>query len=169
MKTLIVLGAILFTGVVHAQVTSNAQQSSQSDSVAQGTIQFSQTPEYTHQTIENVSAPVLGAYASSFSQMNCSSTAQAGVAVAGFSLVGGASKDSHTCVMEVAAAETVRQSTVTDSPVIKAKLQEAATAIRCQVSREVWLAYKAAGLDCKGLVPDDLKRTDTQPENYRVQ
>lgn len=162
---ILALGAI---GHAQAQSSSVATQSSASQSTAQGTIQFSQTPEHTTETVRNVSAPVLGAYASSFSQMNCGQTVQFGGAIAGVSLVGGASHSLQDCKLEVAAAETVRQSTVTDDTVTKDKLQKAAVLIRCQVSKEVYDAYRAAGFDCS-LKPAELQsRTDTQPANYRV-
>lgn len=168
-KILIALVTALMMGGAYAQSSSVANQTSQSQSVAQGTIQFSQTPEHTTETVRNVSAPVLGAYAGSFSQMGCGSTTQGGMAFAGFSVVGGTSVGMKDCVLEVAAAETVRQSTVTEDPGSKAALQAAAVAIRCQVSAEVYKAYQAAGLDCKGLKPAGLEtREDTQPANYRV-
>lgn len=168
MKKAFIIGVLALSGVAHAQSSSTASQTSQSQSVAQGTIQFSQSPADTTSTVRNVSAPVLGAYAASFNQLNCGQTAQGGVAFAGFSLAGGGSKDSASCVLETAAAETARQSTITASEEKKEKLQDAAIAIRCQVDRKVWLAYKAAGLDCKGLKPDNLERADTQPESTRV-
>jgi hypothetical protein len=150
MKKILVIGAFVFAGVAHAESSvSTAEQTSTSQSVAQGTIQFSQTPEHTTETVRNVSAPVLGAYASSFSQMNCGQTAQGGFAVAGFSGVFGASKDSHTCVLEVAAAEMVRQSTVTADPQEALALRHAANGVRCQVSEEVYNAMQDAGFDCK--------------------
>jgi len=162
---ILALGAI---GHAQAQSSSVATQSSASQSTAQGTIQFSQTPEHTTETVRNVSAPVLGAYASSFSQMNCGQTVQFGGAIAGVSLVGGASHSLLDCKLEVAAAETVRQSTVTDDATTKTNLQKAAVLIRCQVSKEVYDAYRAAGFDCS-LKPAELQsRTDTQPANYRV-
>lgn len=168
------LAVILFAiaGVAHAQVsetTAVASQTSASNSTAQGTIQFSQTPEHTTETVRNVSAPVLGAYAGSFSQMNCGQTVQMGAAMAGFSIVGGASHSLQDCKLEVAAFETSRQSTITDDPSLKLGLQKAAVAIRCQVSEEVYRAYVAAGLDCLGLKPSELhSRTDDQPANYKV-
>lgn len=153
MKKICLIGALLFTGVAHAQVSSTAQQSSASSSTAQGTIQFSQSPADTTSTVRNVSAPVLGAYASSFSQLNCGQTVQAGVAFAGASIVGGASHSLYDCKLEVAAAETARQSTIASDPDVKESLQAAAIAIRCQISPEIYAAYLAAGLDCKGLSP----------------
>lgn len=154
MKTFLLIGAILFTGHAYADSISQANQTSTSQSVAQGTIQFSQTPEHTTETIRNVSAPVLGAYASSFSQMNCGQTAQGGFAVAGFSGVFGASKDSHTCVLEVAAAEMVRQSTVDADNSMK--LKQAAVNVRCQISEEVYNAMQDAGFVCSRQ-PADMK------------
>jgi hypothetical protein len=162
---ILALGAV---GHAQAQSSSTATQSSASQSTAQGTIQFSQTPEHTTETVRNVSAPVLGAYAASFSQMNCGQTVQFGGAIAGVSLVGGASHSLLDCKLEVAAAETVRQSTVTDDTTTKANLQKAAVLIRCQVSKEVYDAYRAAGLDCSLKPSELLSRTDTQPANYRV-
>lgn len=148
--------------------SASAQQTSTSQSVAQGSITFAQNPQDQHltETVHNVSAPVLGAYAGSFSQMGCGSTSQAGIAVAGLSLVGGASRSMQDCVSEVAANETMKQSTA--DPEHAPQLRAAAIGIRCQVSRAVWLAYRKAGLDCMGLTPDDLKRTDTQPESTKV-
>ncbi|KPD17232.1 hypothetical protein ADM96_20160 [Burkholderia sp. ST111] len=100
--------------------------------------------------------------------MNCGQTVQFGGAIAGVSLVGGASHSLLDCKLEVAAAETVRQSTVTDDSTTKAGLQKAAILIRCQVSKEVYDAYRAAGFDCS-LKPAELEsRTDSQPANYRV-
>jgi hypothetical protein len=167
MKKLTLLIA-LFAAIGHAQAqsTSSANQTSTSQSVAQGSIQFSQNPEHTSETIRNVSGPVLGAYASSFSQMNCSSTAQAGLAVAGFSVAGGASKDSQSCVYEVMAAESVRQSTVTTDTRIAAKLQQAAINARCMISAEATKIMEAAGLTCQTRVEE---RTDTQPASTRVE
>lgn len=163
----ILFAALLVPSIVFAQAsTSTAQQEANSQSVAQGTIQFSQTPEHTSQTIRNVSAPILGAYASSFSQMNCASTAQAGVAVAGFSIAGGASKDSPSCVLEVAAAELARQSTI-DAENAKA-LQQAAIGVRCQISEEVYNAMRDAGFACSRKPKAMQSRTDDQPASTRV-
>jgi hypothetical protein len=166
----IVVATILALGVssqAHADATSaTASQESAATSTAQGTIQFSQEPEHTTQTVRNVSAPVLGAYASSFSQMNCSSTVQVGGAIAGVSLVGGASRDSQTCVLEVAAAELSRQSTI--DALNADQLRRAAINVRCQISDAVYDAMRAAGFAC-ALKPKDMaSRTDTQPANYRV-
>lgn len=148
MKRIIFAAALLACAPAFAQSSSTATQASTSQAVAQGSIQFSQTPADSHisETMRNVSAPILGAYAASFSQMNCSSTAQAGMAVAGFSLAGGASKDSHSCVLEVAAAELARQSAI--DPVRRKTLQVAAINIRCQISEEVYNAMRDAGFDC---------------------
>ncbi|WP_454871742.1 hypothetical protein [Paraburkholderia xenovorans] len=173
MNTKFAVALILALGVAgqaqaQTSTTATATQQSAATSTAQGTIQFSQEPEHTSQTVRNVSAPVLGAYAASFSQMNCGQTTQAGVAFAGFSAVGGSSNSLLDCKLEVAAAETVRQSTVTDDSTTKTNLQKAAVLIRCQVSKEVYDAYRAAGFDCS-LKPAELQsRTDTQPANYRV-
>ena len=169
-KTLIV-AAIVALGIAgHAQADSNssAQQSSTSQSVAQGSIQFSQTPADTHvsETVRNVSAPILGAYASSFSQMNCSSTTQGGIAFAGFSAGGGSSKDSATCVLEVAAAELTRQATV--DPVNHDALVQAAIGVRCQLTPEVYNAMRDAGFDCKRKPKELISRTDDQPASTRV-
>lgn len=164
--TAIAIVALLVAGHAQAQSTSTAEQTSTSSSVAQGSIQFSQTPEHTTETVRNVSAPVLGAYASSFSQMNCSSTAQGGFAVAGFSMVGGASKDSRSCVLEVAAAEMTRQSTV-DAEHASA-LRSAAIGIRCQISPEIYDAMVDAGFECKRKPKELISRTDTQPESTRI-
>ena len=171
MKTSLIAVAILALGIAgHAQAdsTSNAQQTSTSQSVAQGTIQFSQTPADTHvsETVRNVSAPILGAYASSFSQMNCSSTTQGGIAFAGFSAGGGSSKDSATCVLEVAAAELTRQATV--DPLNHDALVSAAIGVRCQVSAEVYNAMRDAGFDCKRKPASLVSRTDDQPVSTRV-
>jgi hypothetical protein len=163
----ILFTALLFPSLAFAQAaSSSAQQEATSQSVAQGSIQFSQTPEHTSQTIRNVSAPILGAYASSFSQMNCASTAQAGVAVAGFSIAGGASKDSPSCVLEVAAAELARQSTIDAKNA--AALQTAAIGVRCQISEEVYNAMRDAGFTCNRKPKSMHSRTDDQPENYKV-
>jgi hypothetical protein len=171
MKTSLIAVAILALGIAghaQAQSTSNAQQSSNSQSVAQGTIQFSQTPADTHvsETVRNVSAPILGAYASSFSQMNCASTTQGGIAFAGFSAGGGSSKDSASCVLEVAAAEITRQSTI--DPDNAQALRSAAIGIRCQVSPEVYNAMRDAGFDCKRKPKDLVSRTDDQPASTRI-
>ncbi|WP_075357894.1 hypothetical protein [Caballeronia sordidicola] len=174
MKTSLIAVAILALGIAgHAQAdsTSNAQQTSTSQSVAQGTIQFSQTPADTHvsETVRNVSAPILGAYASSFSQMNCSSTTQGGFSIAGFSGALGSSKDSNSCVLEVAAAEITRQATVTEDPVTKVWMGKAAMNIRCRISPEVHDALEEAGYPCGKNVPSEMKsRTDDQPASTRV-
>lgn len=173
MKTKIIAVALIAIGVAgHAfadTTTANASQAANSSATAQGSIEFSQTPADSHisETVRNVSAPVLGAYASSFSQMNCSSTTQGGLAVAGFSGVFGSSKDSQSCVLEVASAELTRQSTIDSTH--KEALQTAAIGVRCQVSEEVYNAMIDAGLDCKRKPKSMQNRTDTQPTNYRVQ
>lgn len=170
-KTTAILVLALAATAAHAQTTSTATQSSASNSVAQGTIEFSQSPADQHlsETVRNVSAPVLGAYAASFSQLNCGQTVQFGGAIAGVSVVGGASHSLQDCKLEVAAAETARQSTIASDPEVKAGLQAAAIAIRCQVDPVIYRAYVAAGLDCKGLKPEGMEsRTDEQPANYRV-
>ena len=151
--------AILGIGHAQAQSTSTAEQTSTSQSVAQGSIQFSQTPEHTTATVRNVSAPVLGAYASSFSQFNCAQTTQGGFAVAGFSGVIG-------CVLEVAAAEMTRQSTVDAEHA--AALRSAAIGIRCQISPEIYDAMVDAGFECKRKPKELISRTDTQPESTRI-
>lgn len=169
-STAVAILLALVVGHAQAQSSSTAQQSSNSQSVAQGSISFSQSPADQHltETVRNVSAPVLGAYASSFSQMNCSSTAQAGMAVAGFSVVGGASKDSHSCVLEVAAAEIVRQATVTSSERARQMLADAAIGIRCQISPEVYDAMRDAGFECKRKPKTLTAREETQPESTRI-
>lgn len=140
--------AAISTATYAADATSTANQQSSSQAVAQGSIQFSQTPADSHitETVRNVSAPVLGSYAFAASQLSCGSTTQGGFAVAGFSGVFGGSKDSPTCLLEVAAAEIVRQSTV--DPIRKEALQVAAINIRCQVSWQVYYALTDAGFDC---------------------
>lgn len=172
MKKNLTVALILALGVIgHATAqttTATASQQSSSNSVAQGSIQFSQTPEHTSETVRNVSAPVLGAYASSFSQMNCSSTAQGGLAVAGFSVVGGASRDSASCVLEVAAAEMTRQSTVTNDEVQRLRLQQAAINARCLISEELYNAMTDAGLSCSRKPATMTAREDSQPEPTRI-
>lgn len=160
---LLALGA----GHAQAQSTSSANQTSTSQSVAQGTIQFSQTPADTHvsETVRNVPSMALGAYASSFSQFNCASTAQGGMSVAGFGIAGGASKDSKSCVYEVMAAESVRQSTVTKDAELAAKLQQAAINARCMISAEATKISEAAGLTCQTRVEE---RADSQPASTRI-
>lgn len=144
----IALLAAISTATYAADATSSAQQTSTSQSVAQGSITFSQTPADQHltETVHNVSAPILGSYAFAASQLSCGSTTQGGFAVAGFSGVFGSSKDSESCVLEVAAAETVRQSTV--DPIRKEALQVAAINIRCQVSWQIYYALTDAGFNC---------------------
>lgn len=164
--TAAVIVAILGIGHAQAQSTSTAEQTSTSQSVAQGSIQFSQTPEHTTSTIRNVSAPILGAYASSFSQFNCGQTTQGGFAVAGFSGAFGSSKDQKSCVLEVAAAEMTRQSTV-DATNAEA-LRSAAIGIRCQISEEIYNAMRDAGFECKRKPKELVSRTDTQPESTRI-
>lgn len=165
-----VTAAVIITalGIGHAQAqsTSEANQTSTSQSVAQGSIQFSQTPEHTTETVHNVSAPVLGAYASSFSQFNCGQTTQGGFAVAGFSGAFGSSKDQRSCVLEVAAAEMTRQSTVDAEHA--AALRSAAIGIRCQISPEIYDAMVDAGFECKRKPKELISRIDTQPESTRV-
>lgn len=165
-----VTAAVIITalGIGHAQAqsTSTAQQNSSSNSVAQGSIEFSQSPEHTSSTVRNVSAPVLGAYASSFSQFNCGQTTQGGFAVAGFSGVLGTSKDQKSCVLEVAAAEMTRQSTVDAEHA--AALRSAAIGIRCQISPEIYEAMVDAGFECKRKPKELISRTDTQPESTRI-
>lgn len=169
LASLLTIGAI---GHAQAQVSSTATQSSASQATAQGSIQFSQSPADQHltETVRNVSAPVLGAYASSFSQFNCGQTTQGGVAVAGFSAAFGSSKDQHSCVLEVAAAETARQSTITTDPAEARALRNAATNMRCQINGQVYKAMVAAGIACP-VKPrsEDMERSDTQPESTRVE
>ncbi|MDR5813354.1 hypothetical protein QCE62_07075 [Caballeronia sp. LZ033] len=164
--TAIAIVALLGAANAHAQSTSSATQTSTSQSVAQGQIEFSQSPEHTSSTVRNVSSPVLGAYASSFSQFNCGQTTQGGFAVAGFSGAFGSSKDQRSCVLEVAAAEMTRQSTV--DPDNAAALRSAAIGIRCQISNEIYDAMRDAGFDCKRKPKEMVDRTDTQPESTRV-
>ncbi|WP_250512664.1 hypothetical protein [Caballeronia sp. INDeC2] len=157
---------LLGIGHAHAQSTSEANQTSSSQSVAQGSIQFSQTPEHTTQTVRNVSAPILGAYAASFSQFNCGQTTQGGFAVAGFSGAFGSSKDQRSCVLEVAAAEMTRQSTVDAEHA--AALRAAAIGIRCQISEEIYQAMRDAGFECKRKPKELISRQDSQPESTRI-
>lgn len=164
--TAIAIVALLGAGHAQAQSTSSAQQSSTSQSVAQGSIKFSTNPEHTSQTLHNVSAPILGAYASSFSQFNCGQTTQGGFSVAGFSGVLGSSKDQRSCVLEVAAAEMTRQSTVDVEHA--AALRSAAIGIRCQVSPEIYDAMVDAGFECKRKPKELISRADTQPESTRI-
>jgi hypothetical protein len=168
MKRVLILGALLISTGAFAQATSTANQTSQSQSVAQGTIQFSQSPEHTEATVRNVSAPILGAYASSFSQFNCGQTTQGGMAVAGFSAAFGSSKDQKSCVLEVAAAETARQSTITPDASEATKLRQAANNMRCQISGEVYDAMIDAGLTCSKKPSDRISRSDSQPESTRI-
>lgn len=164
--TAIAIVALLGASHAQAQSTSTAQQSSNSQSVAQGSIQFSTNPEHTSETVRNVSAPVLGAYASSFSQFNCGQTTQGGFAVAGFSGAFGSSKDQRSCVLEVAAAEMTRQSTV-DAENATA-LRRAAIGIRCQISPEIYDAMIDAGFECKRKPKELVDRTETQPASTRI-
>ncbi len=164
--TAIAIVAFLGTAHAHAQSTSTAQQTSTSQSVAQGSIQFSQTPEHTTETVRNVSSPVLGAYASSFSQFNCGQTTQGGFAVAGFSGVFGSSKDQKSCVLEVAAAEQARQATI--DPDARDALLESAVGIRCQINEEIYNAMRDAGFECKRKPKELISRTDSQPESTRI-
>lgn len=165
--TAAVIVALLGIGHAQAQSSSTAQQSSNSQSVAQGSITFSQSPADQHlsETVRNVPSMALGAYASSFSQFNCASTAQGGMSVAGFGIAGGASKDSKSCVFEVMAAESVRQSTVTKDADLAAKLQQAAINARCMISADATKIMEAAGLTCQTRVEE---RADTQPESTRI-
>lgn len=169
MKKILIIGiALLFSTGAFAQASSNAQQTSQSQSVAQGSIQFSQTPEHTDSTVRNVSAPILGAYASSFSQFNCGQTTQGGFAVAGFSGAFGSSKDQKSCVLEVASAETARQSTITPDVAESARLRQAAINMRCQISAEVYNALVDAGMTCSKKPSELRSRTDDQPESTKI-
>jgi hypothetical protein len=165
--TAVAIVALLGIGHAQAQSTSaTATQTSAANSVAQGSIEFSQTPEHTSQTVRNVSAPILGAYAASFSQFNCAQTTQGGFAVAGFSGAFGSSKDQRSCVLEVAAAEMTRQSTVdTDNA---AALRAAAIGIRCQISEEIYDAMRDAGFECKRKPKELISRTDSQPGSTRI-
>lgn len=159
---------LLALGIGHAQAqsTSTAQQSSNSQSVAQGSIQFSTNPEHTSETVRNVSAPILGAYASSFSQFNCGQTTQGGFAVAGFSTAFGSSRDQKSCVLEVAAAELARQATI--DPDARDALLESAVGIRCQINEEIYNAMRDAGFECKRKPKELVSRTDTQPASTRI-
>ncbi|MDR5815833.1 hypothetical protein QCE62_19790 [Caballeronia sp. LZ033] len=164
--TAVAIVALLGAANAHAQSTSSATQTSTSQSVAQGQIEFSQSPEHTSSTVRNVSSPVLGAYASSFSQFNCGQTTQGGFAVAGFSGAFGSSKDQRSCVLEVAAAEMTRQSTV--DPDNAAALRSAAIGIRCQISEEIYQAMRDAGFECKRKPKTLTAREETQPESTRI-
>ncbi|AMM14214.1 hypothetical protein AX768_09030 [Burkholderia sp. PAMC 28687] len=169
MKTSLIAVAILALGIAghaQAQSTAVAQQQASSDAKSFGALTIASNPEHTSETVRNVSAPILGAYASSFSQMNCSSTTQGGIAFAGFSAGGGSSKDSATCVLEVAAAELTRQATV--DPLNHDALVSAAIGVRCQVSAEVYNAMRDAGFDCKRKPASLMSRTDDQPASTRV-
>jgi hypothetical protein len=153
-KTLLTLALLTLAGASYAQSSSTANQSSASQAVAQGSIQFSQSPADQHltETVRNVSAPVLGAYASSFSQFNCGQTTQGGASVAGFSAAFGSSKDQRSCVFEVLAAELARQSTI--DIVHAAALHQAAINARCLISREAQQAIEAAGLTCQTTIKE---------------
>lgn len=169
MKTsLTAIAIVALLGAVHAQAqsTSTAQQTSTSQSVAQGSIQFSQTPESTTSTVHNVSAPVLGSYAFSASQLNCGQTTQGGFAVAGFSGVFGSSTSPLDCKLEVAASELVRQSTV--DALHRDALLNAALGVRCVLSEEVYQAMIDAGLECKRKPKELTSRTDDQPASTKV-
>jgi len=181
MKRIIAALAVLFAVTAHAQVagtnslnTSTASQAASLNSgEGNGNTINSYAPEHQSITERNVSAPIEGAFAASFNQLNCGQTAQGGVAVAGFSLTAGASKDSFSCVLETAAAESTRQSTVTADPAVKAALQTAAVAIRCQISPEIYRAYEAAGLNCMGLKPNGYDKRNppvvTNTDGQKVQ
>lgn len=162
----IVLALSLAANLAHSQTSASAQQESNSAATSFGSMTFSQTPEHTSSTINNVSAPILGAYASSFSQFNCGQTTQGGFAVAGFSGAFGSSKDQKSCVLEVAAAELARQSTIDARNATK--LQDAAIQIRCRINKEVYEAMKDAGFDCKKKPDELISRTDDQPPSLRV-
>lgn len=166
MKKYLIVAALLAAGHAYADTTASSQQTATTTSTAQGTIQFSQSPENTRSTVNNVSAPILGSYAFAASQMSCGSTTQGGFAVAGFSGVFGSSKDSATCVLEVAASELTRQSTVDAENA--AALRNAAIGVRCQISEEVYLAMQDAGFTCKRKPREMHSRTDDQPANYKI-
>jgi hypothetical protein len=166
------LVALALTIAGHAQAdttTASAQQQATSQAVAQGSIQFSQSPADTSATIRNVSAPILGSYAPAMAPFSCAPTTQAGVAFAGFSIGGGGAVDKKSCVLLSAASETVRQAVNTAgiSTVERDKMLTAANNMRCQVSAEVYHALIDAGIPCSR-APDDLPRAETQPVSTRV-
>lgn len=72
------------------------------------------------------------------------------------------------CVLEVAAAETARQSTITTDAKQRAALQQAAINMRCQVNEAVYNALIAAGLTCSNKPKSLTSRTDTQPPSTRI-
>jgi hypothetical protein len=164
--TVIAILAALGIGHAQAQSTASANQTSTSQSVAQGSIQFSTSPEHTTQTVRNVGAIANGSAAFSASPLNCGQTSQGGIAIAGLSVIGGTSTSPLDCRLAVAAAELARQATIDTEH--RAALLDAAIGVRCQLSEEVYNAMVDAGLDCKRKPKELISRTDTQPESTRI-
>lgn len=158
MKTKIIAVALIVIGVTgHAYAdttTANASQAANSAATAQGEINFSQTPADSHisETVRNVSAPVLGAYAPNMNGLGCTSTAQGGAAVAGFSAAFGAPKIDHGCTVLTGSAEMARQAynirqRVPDSPLAN-MLDTASVQMKCRYSVESYQSLEDAGVDC---------------------
>lgn len=160
---------ILALGASHAfaQSSSSAQQSSNSQSVAQGTIQFSQSPEHTSQTVLAAPSTALGSYAAGFSPYNCYGTKwQAGAAVPGGSLMGGAGGEMGGCQLGWLQNDYARQAAVIDAkdPVMQERDLQIATNLRCMVSSE---AYDAIMAEIDPTDPKRARACHVKPKDYK--
>jgi hypothetical protein len=166
-KALIVSAALLLAASAQAQEASGtAAQSQTTSSAAKAStagngngayiISNSTAPSNSSETLRNVSAGVLGAFASTVNQYDCHFTK------AGGNLAGpGASatfqwseNDKDFCVKGWAQAELNRQSTITKDAREAAALQQASTNIKCSLDDDIYRSMIAAGATCQ-VKPED--------------
>lgn len=166
-----ILAAVLcgFVGAAHAQsagltngITSSTASQSASQNLGQGngnslTLNSAPSPDRYSETIRNVSAGVLGAFASSANPFNCTYTKAGGnIAVPGASgTFQWSTNDVQYCVAGWMQAELNRQSTITKDEKTAEKLQQASLNVKCGISDQFYDAMVAAGLQC-----------DVKPEDY---
>lgn len=114
-------------------------------------ISNSNIPTNTTEKLLNVSAGVLGAFASTVNSFNCTYTKAGGNAAGpGASLtLQFSANDTDFCVKGWTQAELVRQSTVTDDAAVKQQLQQAAINVKCTLDDDIYEAMKAAGVTCQ--------------------
>lgn len=179
-SAIIVLGVLVVTANAYADTTAvSGQQQTNSSQATSGSQNAGQgngntiisngaaIPDKTSVTERNVSAGVLGAFASSFNQYSCTYTkGGANVAVAGLSVTGELSaNDVDYCVKGWTQAELNRQSTITDNPKTRAALQQASINVKCTLDDDIYRSMVAAGVPCQ-VKPKDME-DQTKAENVK--
>ncbi|MFL9904678.1 hypothetical protein PQR71_42235, partial [Paraburkholderia fungorum] len=131
-------------------------------------------PANTSETLRNVSAGVLGAFASTVNQFACTYTKGGGnLAGPGASATfQWSANDTDFCVKGWAQAELNRQSTITKDAKEAAALQQASTNVKCSLDDDIYRAMIQAGATCQ-IKPKDFDKRNppivTNTDGQKVQ